>query len=52
MVTRRLRPFTIDGREYPLEAGDSIHFRTLLPHSWRNPRDTPARAIWLVVRSS
>ena len=37
---------------YELGVGDSIHFRTLLPHSWRNPREEPARAIWLVVRSS
>ena len=26
--------FTIDGERYELEAGDSIHFRTALPHSW------------------
>ena len=35
-----------------LGTGDSIHFRTLLPHSWRNPAAEPAHAIWLVVRSS
>ena len=40
------------GEAHRLGAGDSIHFRTLLPHSWRNPTDEPARAIWLVVRSS
>ena len=34
--------FTVDGRRYELEAGDSIHFRTLLPHSWSNPREQPA----------
>ena len=33
-------------------AGDSIHFRTAYPHSWANPRDRPARAIWLAIRSS
>jgi transcriptional regulator with XRE-family HTH domain len=44
--------FTVDGERYELGPGDSIHFRTHLPHSWANPRDTPARAIWLVVRSS
>ena len=27
--------------------GDSIHFRTTLPHSWANPTDKPARAIRL-----
>ena len=52
IVTEGAMDFTVDGRSYQLETGDSIHFRTQLPHSWSNPRDTPARAIWLVVRSS
>ena len=37
---------------YELEEGDSIHFRTAYPHSWANPSDRPARAIWLAIRSS
>src|SRR3954451_20742364 len=28
--------FTVDGDRYELAAGDSIHFRTPLPHSWSN----------------
>jgi transcriptional regulator with XRE-family HTH domain len=44
--------FTVDGQVYELDEGDSIHFRTKLPHSWRNPTDEPARLTWLVVRSS
>jgi transcriptional regulator with XRE-family HTH domain len=44
--------FTVDGERHELAAGDSIHFRTPLPHSWSNPTEQPARAIWLVVRSS
>jgi len=44
--------FTVDGEDYDVAAGDSIHFRTLLPHSWRNPSPQPARATWLVVRAS
>jgi transcriptional regulator with XRE-family HTH domain len=44
--------FTVDGDSYELAEGDSIHFRTRLPHSWCNPTDEPARATWLVVRSS
>jgi transcriptional regulator with XRE-family HTH domain len=44
--------FTVDGQSYELAEGDSIHFRTKLPHSWYNPTDEPARATWLVVRSS
>ena len=44
--------FTVDGEPHELGPGDSIHFRTVRPHSWRNPGDEPARAIWLVVRAS
>jgi transcriptional regulator with XRE-family HTH domain len=51
VLAGRMR-FTVDGREYAVGAGDSIHFRTLLPHSWANPAAEPAHAIWLVVRSS
>jgi transcriptional regulator with XRE-family HTH domain len=52
IVTEGEMVFTIDGARHALSAGDSIHFRTRLPHSWANPSDKPARAIWLVVRSS
>jgi transcriptional regulator with XRE-family HTH domain len=44
--------FTIDGESYGLDPGDSIHFRTVRPHSWANPDDLPARAIWLSIRGS
>jgi transcriptional regulator with XRE-family HTH domain len=44
--------FTIDGDAYHLGAGDSIHFRTVRPHSWRNPGEETARAVWLAIRSS
>ena len=44
--------FTIDGDSYELDTGDSIHFRTVRPHSWANPDDRPARAIWLAIRGS
>jgi transcriptional regulator with XRE-family HTH domain len=44
--------FTVDGERHELSEGDSIHFRTKLPHSWCNPSDEPARLTWLVVRSS
>jgi transcriptional regulator with XRE-family HTH domain len=44
--------FTIDAECYELEEGDSIHFRTAYPHSWENPSDRPARAVWLAIRSS
>jgi transcriptional regulator with XRE-family HTH domain len=44
--------FTIDGEPYELGAGDSIHFRTVRPHSWANPDQRRARAVWLSVRGS
>lgn len=44
--------FTVDGEEHELGPGDSIHFRTAHPHSWANPDDRPARAVWLAVRNS
>jgi transcriptional regulator with XRE-family HTH domain len=44
--------FMIDDEQYDLEAGDSLHFRTVRPHSWANPSEEPARAIWLAIRGS
>ena len=44
--------FEVDGTPFEIGPGDSIHFRALRPHSWRNPADEPARAVWLVVRVS
>ena len=44
--------FIVAGEPHLLGVGDSIHFRTVRPHSWRNPTDEPARAVWLVVRAS
>ena len=44
--------FEVDGVAHTVEEGDSVHFRAVRPHSWRNPSDEPARLIWLVVRAS
>ena len=44
--------FVVGGERYELTEGDSLHFRTTLPHSWSNPGDDPARAVWLAIRSS
>ncbi len=52
LVTKGALEFTVEDQTYRLRLGDSIHFRTHRPHSWRNPTSTPARAIWLAVRSS
>ena len=42
--------FTVDGGAIHLAAGDSIHFRTDRPHTWENPSEQPARALWFMVR--
>jgi mannose-6-phosphate isomerase-like protein (cupin superfamily) len=44
--------FVVGDQPFDLVEGDSLHFRTTLPHSWANPSDKPARAIWLAIRSS
>ena len=44
--------FVVGEQSFELAEGDSLHFRTTLPHSWANPSDRPARAIWLAIRSS
>jgi transcriptional regulator with XRE-family HTH domain len=41
---------TVDNDVTNLEAGDSIHFRTDRPHTWANPSEHPARALWFMVR--
>jgi transcriptional regulator with XRE-family HTH domain len=44
--------FTVDGDVIDLAAGDSIHFRTDRPHTWENPSERPARALWFMVRGA
>ncbi|MCX8507423.1 MAG: cupin domain-containing protein [Rhodobacteraceae bacterium] len=36
----------VDGTEFLLTAGDSIHYRGNNPHSYRNDSDRPARLLW------
>lgn len=36
----------VDGAEFHLQAGDSIHYRGDNPHSYRNDSDLPARLLW------
>ena len=43
---------TVDGKPIDLGAGDSIHFRTDRPHTWENPSERPARALWFMVRGA
>ncbi|MGI8729253.1 MAG: helix-turn-helix domain-containing protein [Solirubrobacteraceae bacterium] len=42
--------FTVDGDPHDLDPGDSIHFRTDRPHTWENPSQNPACALWFMVR--
>lgn len=38
---------TVDGQAYRLAAGDSFHFRSDLPHGYRNCGTRPAKVIWV-----
>lgn len=42
--------FTVDGEEFPVRRGDSLHFRTDRPHRWANAGAGPARALWIALR--
>ena len=42
--------FTVDAKPIQLGPSDSIHFRTDRPHTWENPSQRPARALWFMVR--
>lgn len=37
----------IDGTEYPMEPGDSVHFATTIPHRGWNSGDVTARALYV-----
>jgi len=39
---------TVGEEAFVLKAGDSIHYETLRPHSWRNEGDEECIAIWAV----
>jgi quercetin dioxygenase-like cupin family protein len=39
---------TVGEETFVLKAGDSIHYQTLQPHSWRNEGDEECIAIWAV----
>lgn len=42
--------FEVGGVVYRLGPGDSLHFRTVQPHRWRNPTTEPCTALWLALR--
>lgn len=35
--------FRVGDTEYPLEAGDTLHYKATHPHGWRNEGDVPTR---------
>jgi transcriptional regulator with XRE-family HTH domain len=42
--------FSVAGQSFVLEPGSSLHFRGDQPHTWRNPADTDAHAVWMALR--
>ena len=42
--------FSVGGKPFLLRPCDALHFRTVQPHTWRNPGDVPAVAIWMALR--
>jgi quercetin dioxygenase-like cupin family protein len=34
---------------YELKEGDSVHFLSRVPHTWKNTGEVPMRAIWVVT---
>ncbi len=41
--------FIVDGVEYRLGPGDSVHFRSTVSHAMRNDTDEPVQAIWVLT---
>ncbi len=42
--------FVVNGRDHTLKPGDALHFRSVQPHSWRNPGKVDAIALWMALR--
>lgn len=40
---------TVEGQVHDLAPGDALTFKSLRPHSWRNPGDQVAIAIWVIT---
>ena len=49
-VTDGLLEFTVTGQVYQVAAGSTLHFRGDQPHTWRNPGETEAHAVWMALR--
>jgi transcriptional regulator with XRE-family HTH domain len=42
--------FVVNQQTYRLRPGDSLHFRTVQQHAWRNPGTGDAVALWMALR--
>lgn len=42
--------FVVADRTFLLGPCDALHFRTVQEHSWRNPGELPATALWMALR--
>jgi transcriptional regulator with XRE-family HTH domain len=42
--------FTVAGKSFRLEPGSSLHFRGDQPHTWSNPGEADAKAVWMALR--
>jgi transcriptional regulator with XRE-family HTH domain len=43
LCERGVVTFRVGDREFALRAGDTLHFKASMPHSWRNDGESPAR---------
>lgn len=41
--------FNVDGKEYLLKAGDSLHFPSTLPHFWVNPLNQKSKVLCVLT---
>jgi transcriptional regulator with XRE-family HTH domain len=48
LVLEGLLEFVIDGEHYELEEGDSIVFKSSVPHRWRNLNQGKTDVLWVV----
>ncbi|QDZ01302.1 helix-turn-helix domain-containing protein [Nitratireductor mangrovi] len=39
--------YDIDGEGFVLSSGDSLHFKSHVPHRWMNRSDEPAEVLWI-----
>ena len=45
LCERGVVTFRVGDQDYPLRAGDTLHFKASIPHAWRNDGEAPARLI-------